>query len=89
MILHDGTLDFDTIDRPRAADLPAVSWKLINLEKLKNENADKHAQQRHELEGLLGSGEQIGILKQTRQLAPAAMCFTICNYYSRRKKPWP
>ena len=54
MSLHDGTPDFDAIDRPRAADLPAVRWKLINLEKLKNENADKHAQQRHELEGLLG-----------------------------------
>lgn len=52
--LHDGSPDFDAIDRPRAADLPAVRWKLINLEKLKNENTAKHAEQRHELEVLLG-----------------------------------
>ncbi|WP_447042909.1 nucleotidyl transferase AbiEii/AbiGii toxin family protein [Vreelandella sp. H-I2] len=54
MSLHEGTPDFDAIDRPQAADLPAVRWKLINLEKLKNENAAKHAEQRHELEVLLG-----------------------------------
>ena len=36
--LHDGTPDFDAIERPRAADLPAVRWKLINLEKLKRDN---------------------------------------------------
>ncbi|MEA2118985.1 hypothetical protein [Halovibrio sp. HP20-50] len=52
--LHDGSPDFDAIDRPRAAALPAVRWKLINLEKLKNENAAKHAEQHHELEVLLG-----------------------------------
>lgn len=52
--LHDGMPDFDAIDRPRAADLPAVRWKLINLEKLKNENAAKHAEQRRKLEVLLG-----------------------------------
>lgn len=52
--LHDGSPDFDAIDRPLAASLPAVRWKLVNLEKLKNENAAKHAEQRHELEGLLG-----------------------------------
>lgn len=51
--LHDGTPDFDAIDRPRAADLPAARWKLINLEKLKNENAVKHAEQRDKLEALL------------------------------------
>ncbi|WP_231896461.1 hypothetical protein [Halomonas sp. HL-93] len=45
--------DFDAIDRPQAADLPAVRWKLINLEKLKNENVAKHAAQRRELETLL------------------------------------
>lgn len=50
--LHDGTLDFDAIERPRAADLPAVRWKLINLEKLKNDNPAKHAEQRSVLEGL-------------------------------------
>ena len=52
--LHDGTPDFDAIDRPRAVDLPAVRWKLINLGKLKNENAAKHAEQRRKLEVLLG-----------------------------------
>lgn len=52
--LHDGIPDFDAIDRPRAAALPAIRWKLINLKKLKNENAAKHAEQRHELEVLLG-----------------------------------
>jgi len=51
--LHDGTPDFDAIDRPQAADLPAVRWKLINLEKLKNENGTKHTAQRRELEALL------------------------------------
>ncbi|EHJ91083.1 nucleotidyl transferase AbiEii/AbiGii toxin family protein [Vreelandella boliviensis] len=51
--LHDGSPDFDVIDRSRAADLPAVRWKLINLEKLKNENAAKHAVHRAELEALL------------------------------------
>ncbi|MEH6641084.1 nucleotidyl transferase AbiEii/AbiGii toxin family protein [Vreelandella glaciei] len=52
--LHDGSPDFDAIDRLRAAALPAVRWKLINLEKLKNENAAKHAEQRRKLEVLLG-----------------------------------
>lgn len=51
--LHDGTPDFDAVDRLWAAGLPAVRWKLINLEKLKNENAAKHAAQRRELEALL------------------------------------
>lgn len=51
--LHDGSPDFNAIDRPQAADLPAVRWKLINLEKLKNENGTKHAAQRRELEALL------------------------------------
>ncbi|UEQ05027.1 nucleotidyl transferase AbiEii/AbiGii toxin family protein [Halomonas profundus] len=52
--LHDGTPDFDAIAHPRAVDLPAVRWKLINLGKLKNENAAKHAEQRRKLEVLLG-----------------------------------
>ncbi|MHB0776033.1 nucleotidyl transferase AbiEii/AbiGii toxin family protein [Halomonas sp. WWR20] len=51
--LHDGVPDFFVIGRPQAADLPAVRWKLINLEKLKHENAAKHAKQRDELEALL------------------------------------
>ena len=50
--LHDGAPHFDAIERPRAADLPAVRWKLINLEKLKIDNPAKHAEQRSVLEGL-------------------------------------
>ncbi len=50
--LHDGTPDFDAIERPRAADLPAVRWKLINLEKLKRDNLAKHAEYRSALEAL-------------------------------------
>ena len=50
--LHDGEPDFDAINRPQAAALPAVRWKLINLEKLKKNNPDKHAMQRSLLEGL-------------------------------------
>lgn len=52
--LHDGDPDFNAIDRPRATDLPAVRWKLINLNKLKSENAEKHRLQRQVLEALLG-----------------------------------
>ncbi|MBE0399522.1 hypothetical protein EI168_05275 [Halomonas sp. FME1] len=51
--LYEGTPDFGAIDCPEAAKLPAVLWKLINLEKLKSENASKYAEQRHELEKLL------------------------------------
>ena len=50
--LHDGTPDFDAIDRPRAADLPAIRWKLLNLERLIRENPKKHAEQRDELRNL-------------------------------------
>ena len=52
--LHDGTPDFDAIDRPRAAALPAVRWKLMNLDRLKIENPQKHAEQRALLAALLG-----------------------------------
>ena len=50
--LHDGMPDFDAIGRPQAAALPAVRWKLINLEKLKKNNPSKHAMQRGLLEDL-------------------------------------
>ncbi len=40
------------IERPQAADLPAVRWKLINLNKLIGQNAEKHIAQRKELEAL-------------------------------------
>ena len=50
--LHDAKPDFDAIERPRAADLPAVRWKLINLEKLKRDSLAKHAEHRAALEAL-------------------------------------
>jgi len=48
--LHDGAPDFDAIGLPQAAALPAVRWKLINLARLKQENAEKHAEQRKTIE---------------------------------------
>ncbi|WP_374189979.1 MULTISPECIES: nucleotidyl transferase AbiEii/AbiGii toxin family protein [Rhizobium/Agrobacterium group] len=50
--LHNGKPDFDAIGLPQAADLPAVRWKILNLEKLKAQNPEKHAEQRREIEGL-------------------------------------
>ncbi|MBO9101180.1 MULTISPECIES: nucleotidyl transferase AbiEii/AbiGii toxin family protein [unclassified Rhizobium] len=50
--LHDGEPDFEAIGLPQAADLPAVRWKVLNLEKLKAQNPEKHAEQRREIEGL-------------------------------------
>ena len=52
--LHDGIPDFDYINLPQAEHLPAVRWKLLNLEKLKKNNPKKHAEQRIALETLLG-----------------------------------
>lgn len=51
--LHDGEPDFECIGLPKAADLPAVRWKLVNLRKLKEQNPQKHAQQRRAIENLL------------------------------------
>ena len=50
--LHDGKPDFDAIGLPQAAELPAVRWKLLNLEKLRAQNPAKHAEQRREIEAL-------------------------------------
>jgi predicted nucleotidyltransferase component of viral defense system len=47
--LHDCAPDFEIIGYPDAANLPAVRWKLINLEKLKSGNAAKHQAQRKEI----------------------------------------
>lgn len=44
--LHDGAPDFDLIGLPQAAELPAVRWKLINLDRLAREQPGKHAEQR-------------------------------------------
>ncbi len=52
--LQDGTPDFSAIDRPQAFELPAVRWKLLNLKRLIQDNPRKHAEQREELEKLLG-----------------------------------
>ena len=52
--LHDGTPEFEAIDRPQAADLPAVKWKLLNLRKLMEQNAGKHTDQRTALDELFG-----------------------------------
>ena len=51
--LHDADPDFNLIDFPGAADLPAIRWKLTNLKKLKSNNPEKHAAQRRALEDLL------------------------------------
>lgn len=50
--LHDTEPDFDAIGLPQAAALPAVRWKLINLAKLKQQNPEKHAMQRAEIENM-------------------------------------
>ncbi|WP_439541392.1 nucleotidyl transferase AbiEii/AbiGii toxin family protein [Hyphomicrobium sp.] len=50
--LHDAEPEFSLIGLPQAADLPAVKWKLQNLERLKRENPDKHAEQRIALKGV-------------------------------------
>ncbi|WP_337143791.1 nucleotidyl transferase AbiEii/AbiGii toxin family protein [Mesorhizobium sp. Cs1299R1N1] len=53
--LHDAEPDFEAIGMPQAAHLPAVRWKLLNLAKLKEQNTDKHAQQRQAIERLAGN----------------------------------
>lgn len=50
--LHDAEPDFALIGLPQAADLPAVRWKLRNLEILKRDNPPKHAELRASIEGL-------------------------------------
>ena len=54
LTLQDGEPDFAAIDRSQAAHLPAVQWKLLNLNKLKRDNSAKHAAQRDALVKLLG-----------------------------------
>lgn len=50
--LHDAEPDFGLIGLPEVEKLPAVRWKLYNLERLKRENPKKHAEQRKALEQL-------------------------------------
>lgn len=53
--LHDAVPDFSLIGVPHAAALPAVRWKLLNLDRLKREKPAKNAEQRALLEALLRS----------------------------------
>lgn len=48
-----GKPDFDAIGLPNAANLPAVQWKLKNIQKLRDTNPEKHATQCDSLEMLL------------------------------------
>jgi predicted nucleotidyltransferase component of viral defense system len=50
--LHDANPNFSTIGLPQAAELPAVKWKLQNLEQLILQNPAKHAAQRQRLEDI-------------------------------------
>ena len=50
--LHDVEPDFGLIGLPQVSDLPAIRWKLMNLEKLKHANPEKHGAQRDALECL-------------------------------------
>ncbi len=49
---HKAEPDFSLIDLPQAAELPAVRWKLLNLEKFKTNDPDKHAVQLKALRAL-------------------------------------
>lgn len=51
--LHEASPNFDLIGRPDAEQLPAIKWKLLNLEKLKQNNPAKHAEQRELLKAIL------------------------------------
>ncbi len=44
--LQDAVPDFQAIGLPQAAELPAVKWKLLNLQKLIADNPSKHAEQK-------------------------------------------
>ena len=51
--LHDGEPDFEAIGLPQAANLPAVRWKLLNPAKLREQNPQKHAEQRRAILDML------------------------------------
>jgi hypothetical protein len=51
--VHDGTPDFGLIGLDAAAELPAIRWKLTNIERLKEQNPAKHAAQRKALKEAL------------------------------------
>lgn len=52
--VHTCEPDFDLIGLPQAADLPAVRWKLLNLEKFRTDDPRKHATQLDALRALFG-----------------------------------
>lgn len=52
--LQIGDPNFDILGYPEAAELPAIRWKLRNLQKLIETNPDKHADQSDQLHRLLG-----------------------------------
>lgn len=52
--VHDGSPQFNLIGLPAAAELPAIRRKLLNLERLQEQNPKKHAEQRAELEAAMG-----------------------------------
>ena len=53
LALHDTEPDFNLIGLPSAVELPAIRWKLMNLENLKKHNPKKHFEQRSAIEQLL------------------------------------
>lgn len=52
LTLHDAAPDFGAIGLDHVIEMPAVSWKLQNLQKLKDNNPTKHAEQRALIEAL-------------------------------------
>lgn len=51
--LQKGKPDFSLINLPDAANLPAIKWKLLNIEKFMDKNPSRHAEQTAKLEALL------------------------------------
>lgn len=49
-----GEPNWDLFPFPIVRDLPAIKWKLLNIEKLKNTNSQKHKQMINELKKTLG-----------------------------------
>lgn len=52
LTLHDAAPDFGAIGLDHVSGMPAVAWKLQNLQKLKSNNPEKHAAQRELIEAL-------------------------------------
>lgn len=53
--LHDAEPDFRLIGLAEAVDLPAVRWKLVNLERLRQSDPEKHMAHREALKRLFQS----------------------------------